>query len=142
MLKYVRPTLLGLLMAGIMPIIGTSPAMADSIDFTDGSWNGAQGQTSYTANEVTLSSVGGTMTVNPGDGIGIGDDEITQGGVEQFTITFNGPVTLRGGSGCLDRFCPFISGAGPYAPTRPWAGQAGCPSTRDRACVRQARDAA
>ena len=48
----------------------------------------------------------------------------------------------RGGSGCLDSFCPFISGIWLYAPTRRWAAKAGSPSTRDRACVRQARDAA
>ena len=47
-----------------------------------------------------------------------------------------------GGSGCLDSFCQFISGAWRMRPTRRWAVQAGCHSTRDRACVRQARDAA
>jgi len=49
---------------------------------------------------------------------------------------------VRGGSGCLDSFCEFISGAWRMRPTRRWAVQAGYDSTRDRACVRQARDAA
>lgn len=48
----------------------------------------------------------------------------------------------RGGSGSLDRIFHFISGAWRYPPTQPWAVQVCSPSTRDRACVRQARDAA
>ncbi len=48
----------------------------------------------------------------------------------------------RGGSACLDSFCRFISSAWWFEPTQRWAVQAGSPSTRDRACVRQARDAA
>ena len=48
----------------------------------------------------------------------------------------------RGGSACLDSLCQFISGAWRFEPTRRWAVQAGSPSTRDLACVRQARDAA
>lgn len=49
---------------------------------------------------------------------------------------------VRGGSGCLDSFWQFISGAWRCTPTRQWAVQAGCHSTRDRVCVRQAHDAA
>ena len=48
----------------------------------------------------------------------------------------------RGGSAWLDSFCEFISGAWRLTPTRSWAVQADSPSTRDRACVRQARGAA
>lgn len=48
----------------------------------------------------------------------------------------------RGGSGSLDRIFHFISGAWRYPPTQPWAVQVCSPSTRARACVRQARDAA
>ncbi|MBH0193075.1 MAG: PEP-CTERM sorting domain-containing protein, partial [Nitrospira sp.] len=100
--------LLGLMMAGIIPILGTSPAMALSINFTDGSWNGAHGQTSFTthASGVDLAAAApGTISVNyingPSgdnsgmDGLGIGDDEITQSSIEQLTITFDGHVTLE-----------------------------------------------
>lgn len=58
-----------------------------------------------------------------------------------FTIPEMAPI-VRGGSGCLDSFCQFISGAWRLGPTQRKAAQAGAPSTRDRACVRQARDAA
>jgi len=51
-------------------------------------------------------------------------------------------TVVRGGSGSLDRIFHFISGAWRYPPTQPWAVQGCSPSTRDRACVRQARDAA
>lgn len=91
-------------MAGIIPVLGTSTAMALSIDFTASTWNGAQGQTSYTVGNVNVSATGGAITVNyiggpsgdnsGNDGLGIGDDEITQGGTELLTISFADPVTL------------------------------------------------
>ena len=59
-----------------------------------------------------------------------------------LALSFKDLLMSRGGSGCLDSFCQFISGAWRMRPTRRWAVQAGCHSTRDRACVRQARDAA
>ena len=87
-------------------MIGTPAAMAVSIDFTDRSWDGAQGQVSFTTHPsgVDLRAMGGTLTVNytggPSgdnsgmDGLGIGDDEI--GGVpEGLRISFEGPVTLQ-----------------------------------------------
>lgn len=107
MYRFASKTVLGLLMAGIIPVLGTSPAMAVTIDFADGSWNGAQGQSAFTthASGVDLASVGGNITVNydggPSgdnsgrDGLGIGDDEITQSSPERLTISFAGPVTLQ-----------------------------------------------
>lgn len=106
MLKFVRPTLLSLLIAGIIPGLGTSTAMALAINFTDGSWNGAHGQASYTVGNVKVEATGGKISVNydggpsgdssGNDGLGIGtDDEITQGGAEVLTISFAGPVTLE-----------------------------------------------
>ncbi len=99
MSKPARPTLLGLLMAGIIPVLGTSTAMAVSIDFADGSWNGAHGNTNFSqvvsGITVGLSATGGNMTVNPGDGLGINNDEITSRTTEILTISFAGPVTLQ-----------------------------------------------
>jgi len=59
-------------------------------------------------------------------------------------LNYNDSLDLaaRGGSACLDSFCQFISGTWRCAPTRQWAVQVGCHSTRDRACVRQGHDAA
>lgn len=109
MYKFAYRSILGLLMAGIIPILGTSTAMAVPIDFADGSWNGAQGQTSFSSvvegTTVGLTSLGGPITVNYNggpssdnsgrDGLGIGDDEITQSSPERLTISFDGPVTLQ-----------------------------------------------
>jgi len=84
-----------------------SSTLAMSIDFTDGSWDSAQGQALFTTHVsgVDLSATGGLLTVNyvggPSgdnsgmDGLGIGDDEITQGGTENLTITFASAVTLN-----------------------------------------------
>lgn len=113
MYKFASKTLLGLLMAGVIPVLGTPMAMAVSIDFTDGSWDGAQGQTSFTthSSNIDLRAYGGTLSVNytggPSgdnsgmDGLGIGDDEITQGSPdglnvsEGLRISFEGPITLQ-----------------------------------------------
>jgi glutathione S-transferase len=48
----------------------------------------------------------------------------------------------RSGFASLDSLCQFISGTWRVEPTQRKAVRAGSPSTRDRACVRQARDAA
>ena len=109
MYRFASKTILGLLMAGIIPVLGTSTAMAVTIDFADGSWNGAHGQTSFSSvvegTTVGLTSLGGPITVNYNggpsgdnsgrDGLGIGDDEITQSSPERLTISFDGPVTLQ-----------------------------------------------
>jgi hypothetical protein len=106
MYKLVCKSILGLLMAGVIPVVGTPTAMAVLIDFTDRSWDGAQGQVSFTTHpsNVDLRALGGALTVNYNggpsgdnsdfDGLGIGDDEI--GGVpEGLRISFEGPVTLQ-----------------------------------------------
>jgi hypothetical protein len=84
-----------------------STAFALSIDFTDGSWDGAQGLSGFTthSSNIDLFASGGTLTVNyvggPSgdnsgtDGLGISDDEITQGGTERLRIAFATAVTLN-----------------------------------------------
>ena len=96
-------------------------AHATLIDFTDSSWSSISGTTSYskyvdTIGTINLSSVGGSFTFNSssweqngcadsaggsllecnGDGIGINDDEIHQGGQEIITVSFlDGPVNIN-----------------------------------------------
>lgn len=99
------------------------PAQAAVIDFTAAAWNvGQDTQASFTLDGVRLTAVGGNLTFNDpdgasgcgrgdgsqadlaaltglaciGDGIGIGDDEVTQGGSESLTVSFlQGPVNVR-----------------------------------------------
>lgn len=99
----------------------SAQAAPQLVDFTDGSkWSAANGLSSFTASygdvDVTASSVGGNLSFNggrdkngcisglnqnvhdlicDGDGLGIGNDEITQGGFQQITITFSTSVTLN-----------------------------------------------
>ena len=63
-----------------------------------------------------------------------------QGDLEKLAVQFD--QAQRGGSGWLDSLFQFISGAWRLKPTQQQAVQADSPSTRDRACGRQARDAA
>jgi hypothetical protein len=97
-----------------------SAAHAVTVDFTGDAWSGVDGTNNYSGTGITLSSVGGNMTFNSsdgapgcgnsnklsiiattglectGDGIGIVDDEITQGGSQTLTVTFNdGPVKIQ-----------------------------------------------
>lgn len=84
-----------------------STALAISINFTDGSWDGAQGLSSFTTHPsgIDLIATGGLLTVNyiggpsgdttGNDGLGINDDEITQGGTERLRVAFVSPVTLN-----------------------------------------------
>ncbi len=99
-----------------------SPLQAAIIDFTGTDWNVGQGvQNEFTSAGAQLSSIGGNLTFNDpdgasgcgrgnnsqttlsaltglaciGDGIGIGDDEVTQGDAESLTLTFlGGPVNV------------------------------------------------
>lgn len=90
------------------------------IDFTGYDWNVGQGVTNeFTYDSVSLYSSGGNLTYNSkdgaagcghssqldlpvltglaciGDGIGIGNDEITQGGKQTLTVSFlKGPVDI------------------------------------------------
>jgi hypothetical protein len=90
------------------------------IDFTSSDWDVGQNVVSnFTLGDISLSSTGGKLTFNDpdgskgcgnstdldlatltglacvGDGIGVGDDEITQGGAETLTISFlDGPVDV------------------------------------------------
>lgn len=103
----IRSGLLLLLVSGSASLAFGSAAFALSVDFTDGSWDAAHGTTSYTVHPsgVDLSATGGLITVNyvggpsgddsGNDGLGIGDDEITQGGREQLTVAFASAVTLE-----------------------------------------------
>jgi len=103
----IRKSLFAVLAASLASVAVGSTAFALSVNFTDGSWNGAQGQTQFTTHSsgIDLFATGGTLSVNyvfgPSgdysgmDGLGINDDEITQGGREQLRIAFSAPVTLQ-----------------------------------------------
>lgn len=90
-------------------------SQASLIDFTDASWQtaiDAGDGYSATIGNVTIASTGGKLTFNAGDnggcvagqpgnglacagdGIGIRDDEITQGGYEKLTVSFLEPVDV------------------------------------------------
>ena len=103
----IRTGLLTVLAASVVSVAVSSPAFALSINFTDGTWDSANGSIVFNAHPsgIGLSAVGGgAITVNyPGgpsgdnsgyDGLGIADDEITQGGTELLRIAFLTPVTL------------------------------------------------
>lgn len=93
--------------AMIAPVALHSAAFALSLDFTDGSWDGAQGNSSFTAHSsgVALFAAGGVLTINyvggpsgdntGNDGVGISDDEIGLSGGEQLTVAFPTAVTLN-----------------------------------------------
>jgi hypothetical protein len=103
----IRAGLLALLATSLASVAAASTAFALSIDFTDGSWNGAQGLNAFTthSSNIDLFASGGALTVNymggpsgdnsGNDGLGINDDEITQGGTEMLRIAFLAPVTLN-----------------------------------------------
>ena len=91
------------------------------IDFTSNTWSGVDGENSHSIGiGVTLSSTGGALTFNSadgapgcgnsnqlsiiattgldcsGDGIGIDNDEISQGGNQSLTVQFDaGPVNVH-----------------------------------------------
>jgi len=102
-----RTGILTALTTGVFIAAAGSTAFALSVDFTDTTWNGAHGLTSFLSHPsgVDLVAVGGKITVNYNggpsgdnsgmDGLGIGDDEITQGGVERLTVAFAAPVYLE-----------------------------------------------
>lgn len=96
----------------------TTPAKAQLIDFTSLAWHNAVnigGGTTATLGGVTLTATGGTFTINnssseisgcaggqpgnglscAGDGIGINNDEITEGGQQGITITFDTVVDVN-----------------------------------------------
>lgn len=82
------------------------------IDFTDNQWKSAISGNSANIGDITLTANAGNLTFNAndnsgcvagisahglacdGDGIGINDDEITQGGVQSITITFASAVDI------------------------------------------------
>lgn len=112
---------LGALAAGMVVSAVSAQAAPQLIDFTDGSkWSAANGLSSFTASygdlDVTASSEGGNLSFNggrdkngcisglnqsvhnlvcDGDGLGIGNDEITEGGFQKITITFSKSVTIN-----------------------------------------------
>ncbi|MDN5941482.1 MAG: PEP-CTERM sorting domain-containing protein [Nitrospira sp.] len=105
----IRTGLFTVLAASVISVAVGSTAFALSIDFTDGSWDGAQGQNSFSMHvsnidlfaapsptaKLTVNYIGGPSGDNSGiDGLGINDDEITQGGTEQLKVVFATPVTL------------------------------------------------
>lgn len=106
----IRTSLFAVLAASVVSVTVGSTAFALSVNFTDGSWNGAQGQNSFTTHvsgidlfaapspsaRLTVNYIGGPSGDNSGmDGLGINDDEITQGGSELLRIAFSAPVTLQ-----------------------------------------------
>lgn len=102
-------------------LISSASVQAIPIDFTSSDWDVGQKVANYFVHDgISLSSTGGNLTFNNpdgakgcgslvdklglpastglacvGDGIGIGNDEITEGGKETLTVTFlNGPVNI------------------------------------------------
>ncbi|MBT8124229.1 MAG: PEP-CTERM sorting domain-containing protein [Gammaproteobacteria bacterium] len=109
-MKLLKSTALFLLLASSSVQAG----MINVIDFTGNDWTGV-GQNvtdEFTFGDIKLSSSGGNLTFNDsdsagctaasvlglaciGDGIGISNDEITQGGGQVLTISFlGGPVDI------------------------------------------------
>jgi hypothetical protein len=96
-----------LVLAMAIPVAFESAALALSLNLTDGSWNGAQGNTSFTTHSsgVDLFATGGVLTINyvggpsgdntGSDGVGITDDEIGLSGGERLTVLFPTAVTLE-----------------------------------------------
>lgn len=97
--------------------VAASSVNATMIDFTSQEWTGAIGTNnqSVTLWDITVESLAnnGTLTYNGGkevndckagqalhglacfgDGIGIGDDEITEGGLEKLKVTFAKPMDI------------------------------------------------
>jgi len=123
-------------MIGAMFLAPVSAVHATTVDFTDEAWIGVNNDTSYSAigTGITLSSNGIDMTFNgggdaqgcasasgttglvcDGDGIGIGNDEITEGGHQILTVTFdNGPVNVHA-IHLLDLFSPATESTGEIA---------------------------
>jgi len=109
MKKYITT----LSIASLMLLGAGNVAIATFIDFTSTTWSGIAGNTSFSQAGVNFSTNSGLLTFNDvaggdhspglvdpasiiplagiGDGIGIGDDEISGG--ESLTITFDKPVT-------------------------------------------------
>jgi len=106
---------------GVILLAPVAVAHAVMVDFTDNVWSGVSGTNNHSiGTAITLNSVGGNMTFNSsdgapgcgnsselniksttgldctGDGIGIDDDEISQGGNQSLTVTFDdGPVNIH-----------------------------------------------
>ena len=108
--SHLRKAILGSFCAITLSVSGLAmgaPALALSVNFTDGTWNGAQGQTSFTSHssgidlyayngKISVNYIGGPSGDNSGyDGLGINDDEIGSGGYERLSIYFAAPVTLN-----------------------------------------------
>ncbi|PCJ45704.1 MAG: hypothetical protein COA99_04340 [Moraxellaceae bacterium] len=89
----------------------SATSQAAWIDFTSADWSGVQGQSSFTQDGITVSSSNGNMTFNStgdqqgcknsgadlacaGDGIGIGDDEITGQSNQSISVTFDSAVDI------------------------------------------------
>lgn len=102
------PLLTGLTALAAMTSASAAPVL---IDFTDSRWSGANGQTGFTQTygdvDVTLSTSSGRLTFNApeapnaasplalhGDGIGIGDDEISWN--QSLNVMFSSGVTVLG----------------------------------------------
>ena len=108
------------LIIGAIFVVPVSAAQAVVIDFTSNAWSGANGTSNHTVGGVTLSSGDDKMTFNEGvgeiagcnaagsgstslacngDGIGITNDEITEGGNQTLTVAFDedliGPVNIK-----------------------------------------------
>ena len=112
-----RHLIAGFIVAGMS---AASASAATIIDFTDtGTWVDGSSTEVITGSTVSLSAVGGNITVNDGaipgidtspltlakagDGLGIGDDEITNP-AQALTVSFSGPGLRVNGIAFLDLF--------------------------------------
>ena len=107
-----KRTLLATALSTLAPL-----SLGATLDFTDTAiWGGANGTTPFQATDdgitATLSSIGGNMTTNAtgdqagcaasgtslacgGDGIGIVNDEVSGGGTQSLTLSFESTVNVN-----------------------------------------------
>lgn len=113
---FTRTALAGVVMAAMTSV---SASAATLIDFTDTTvWTDGSSTTVVSGSTVSLSSVGGPITVNPGpiavddgglglallgDGLGVNDDEITNP-AQSITVSFSGLGLRVNGFAFLDLF--------------------------------------
>ncbi len=107
--KFLKGTALAVVAMGV-----SVASQAAFIDFTDSDWQSAISGSNATQGDITLSANVGYLSFNAndnsgclsgqsfhglscaGDGIGIYDDEITEGGIQSITVTFASAVNLLG----------------------------------------------
>jgi hypothetical protein len=128
----------------MVPYSAVQAVVVEVVDFTSPTWNVGQNlSNNFIGSGITLSSSGGNLTFNSsdgaagcgntpnvglgstgldctGDGISIGNDEITEGGDQILTVTFNNLVNIHE-IHFLDLFAPASEDPGEKAIIE-WSG--------------------